>query len=706
MKIDLHCHTKKVKNGEKEERNVDAATFCEKIGNVDLKIIAITNHNCFDIEQYNAFSGAAASSCMIWPGVELDVQESGGIKWHLVLIANPKNAEDFSNAVSGLFTAKDIETHVLSMREIYESLNKYDVIYIPHFHKKPSISEEDIKALYDIVGEKSRIFYETSDLRSLGVFANHDYSVLIGSDVDDWNNYEQSTFTELRLPVSSFEQFCLLAKRDNVVINTLLNEKNKYELSASPHKSVKFPLVIYEEMNIIFGQKGTGKSEILESLNRELSSLGKKCVYYKGTEKDDGFKKLLETKDLSYNVELVGAKTCEEEFSQIHEWVDKTPTAISKYFDWYKTKDNNKNKSKMKITESLSIPASTYNDAQLRADYGHITKIQDELSKINLNTYLTTENIESLEKSISLLVSSISKKFSAALVEKEAIHLTNYSIEKIKSLADKNSDTVSRPSNTGFLEFSTERNRLKKYLREIVNNITDKETDHQTYLGELADKGTIKINNKYRMLCEKSKSPEFAHGIQVLKDVKQKITKAEEGVFTSNIGSILSELKESLSTNRISSTVSFLGLSKQIVTDENNEYVPSSGEKGILLLQSKLNTDGDAYLLDEPELGMGNPYIDSNIRPQLVALAKQRKIVIVATHNANIAVRTLPYVSIYREHNNGEYSTYVGNPFSDSLININDPADTKIWKSESMNTLEGGKMAFYERKDIYESGKV
>jgi hypothetical protein len=31
--------------------------------------------------------------------------------------------------------------------------------------------------------------------------------VLVGSDVKDWNHYEDCTFSELKLPVDSFEQF-------------------------------------------------------------------------------------------------------------------------------------------------------------------------------------------------------------------------------------------------------------------------------------------------------------------------------------------------------------------------------------------------------------------------------------------------------------------------------------------------------------------
>ena len=71
--------------------------------------------------------------------------------------------------------------------------------------------------------DKTRLFTETSDYRSLGVFSNFDYSMMIGSDVQDWNVYETSTFADIRLPIQTFEQFCLLAKKDSQVINTLLN---------------------------------------------------------------------------------------------------------------------------------------------------------------------------------------------------------------------------------------------------------------------------------------------------------------------------------------------------------------------------------------------------------------------------------------------------------------------------------------------------
>lgn len=129
-------------------------------------------------------------------------------------------------------------------------------------------------------------------------------------------------------------------------------------------------------------------------------------------------------------------------------------------------------------------------------------------------------------------------------------------------------------------------------------------------------------------------------------------------------------------------------------------------EKGILLLERKLNADAEVYLLDEPENGMSNLYIDSIVRPIIVDLARSRKTVIIATHNANIAVRTLPYQSVYREHVEGnEYRTYIGNPFINRLIDLDGRADDIGWAECSMRTLEGGSEAFYSRMTIYEAGE-
>ena len=150
----------------------------------------------------------------------------------------------------------------------------------------------------------------------------------------------------------------------------------------------------------------------------------------------------------------------------------------------------------------------------------------------------------------------------------------------------------------------------------------------------------------------------------------------------------------------------FVGTSKYIVDDEFNEYKPSNGERAIVMIQRALDEDVDAYLLDEPELSLGGTYIDKTIRPIITKLGQAGKTVLIATHNANIAVRTLPYSTIYRYHDKSGYKTYLGNPFTNKLVNTDDPTDEEDWKEVSMRVLEGGEDAFSERGEIYEAGRI
>ena len=148
-------------------------------------------------------------------------------------------------------------------------------------------------------------------------------------------------------------------------------------------------------------------------------------------------------------------------------------------------------------------------------------------------------------------------------------------------------------------------------------------------------------------------------------------------------------------------TVYELGLFNLSFTLNKEKYEPSTGESSMLLLHKELQEEKDIYLLDEPEKSLGNDYISDVIVPLIKEKANLGKKVFICTHDANIAVRTLPYNSVYREHTVSGHETYVGNPFSNDLVNLNDASIKLNWKTISMRTLEGGEEAFGERGKIY-----
>lgn len=709
MRIDLHCHTKKVKTGDAYTRNVTKDKFFQKVIEAEVKIIAITNHNQFDYMQYKEFKDVTEGYCDIWPGVELDIigkadQKGNCKRGHLIVIANPKNVELFNTQVQELVNDEDVNTFQIGVKKVYETLGKCDCIYIPHFHKEPKLSDEDIQELRELLPDSSRLYKETSDYRSLGVFSNFDYSVIIGSDVQDWNKYETSKFADIRLPVQTFEQFCLLAKKDVQIIDTLLNQKRKKEIPVSPYKKVNFKLPFYEDINIIFGQKGTGKTEILESLKKYYIENGIAMESYKGNEKDSDFSKMLKVNDIIATSDKLQLDSMRQQFIDVYNWKEELPTSFEKYISWMETKDNNKNKGRMKITECVHIEEGV-RDRKLESDYKYLKEFTEStFEKIDIEKYLDEQE----RTTLMLLLGKLCENINDAKMQKwnsdKSIKLTNWSIDKIKAIADKCSDTISKPSSVGFYDFAMGRFKLFENVEEICSTFSVEDKVEKEYLGNLEEKGDIYIQTRYRMLTKESRTDEFKQGITVLRNCKLVIDGIKKAVLAENISEEVSKFQE-FYDDGIKDIGAFIGVSKETALENGEIYRPSNGERGILLMQKLLDSESDVYILDEPELGMGNSYITSNILPKLTDLAKRRKTVIIATHNANIAVGTLPYISILRTHENGIYKTYVGNPFYDELRNIDDETDTKNWTQESMHTLEGGKTAFYDRKDIYESGK-
>lgn len=704
MKIDLHCHTRKAKKGDGKGRNVTPELFKEKIELADVKIVAITNHNMFDYNQYIELRDVVVGICQVWPGVEIDIV--GESRYHLIVVVKPDEVSNFNSCCDKLFTGTTPDTCFLELKNVCDVFEEIDAIYIPHFHdKKPAISEADKEQLYSLVKDPARVFIEPRNHRTLGVLANKEMSVLIGSDVQDWNVYETSTFADLRLPVASFSEFLLLAKRDKAVVETLLSKKNPITVIGKPHQSVNLSLMLYPDVNIIFGQKGTGKTEILKSMYEEMLGAGKSCKKYIASERGEDFSSLLSIQDMEVSLEKMGIDSCEDEFSKIARWNDNNPTLFLNYINWYQTKGNSNNKSRMKITEAVHDSYRKPDNFDIhKKDKERFSQAFEKLEKIEWKEYVSEEEIQLLEQLLISLRDSIVEKRKIDLIDKYSSELTNKTIDKIKTLADRSSDTISRPSTAGLKEFAFNRIELYRIVSRILDGINSPEYNERIRLGSLEGKGDIFINCKYRMLCYEERTKNYpGYSITVLRQIVELLEYIKRNVFDLNIATYVENLVALCEDNNVFSLKVFVGRSKQIITSDGFEYTPSNGEKGILLLEQVLHEDADAYFLDEPELGMGNSYIDTDIRPLICNLAKQRKFVVVATHNANIAVRTLPYMSIYRTHENGQYKTYMGNPFDDQLICIDNPEDVKSWTEESMHSLEGGYDAFYERRDIYES---
>ena len=221
MKIDFHCHTKSIKQGETEKRNIDSKRFIEKINDANVKIVAITNH-----------------------------------KAHLIIISNPNCLNEFETSINNLIGDNDKSTFIANIEDVLNEFNNKDVIYIGHYiGKKKMLSTKMIELIEKTIEEKYRLFLEPSNYKTLSVMSDNGFRAIMGSDVQDWEKYSSINLPELKLEVDSFNQFLLLAKKDVTAINTLLQKKEKKDIDISiklkNKKVINQTIPIYNDINVI-----------------------------------------------------------------------------------------------------------------------------------------------------------------------------------------------------------------------------------------------------------------------------------------------------------------------------------------------------------------------------------------------------------------------------------------------------------------------
>lgn len=711
MRIDIHTHTKKVKQGDSEHRNIDVEKFTEIIRETDVKILAITNHNHFDLEQYTEFKNNIEGICQIWAGVEFDILEEER-RAHLITIVNPKNAQVFSKKVNDVIGTSSADTFTISLEDVVSNFDGLDAIFIAHYHsKKPSLTDKDLSKLESLVSNSKRVLKEASNSISAGIYINHGHNSIHGSDVQNWNDYvkDSTSLPELRLPVESFEQFCLLLDKDDTTIKTILDKKTKETIQLNPFNNVAelMDIDIYNDINILFGSKGTGKTDILKALSKYYNGKGFKTEVYESNSKkiDDVFD--LKGTQLTIDIEQLGIDDCSAELVSLRNATEKEITSLSKYKDYYSVDATNKISKNIKIDKFTTLdensPKRSFEDVK-----NNLKKFQEFKNYYTADTKLKeiigNDLLDDLENAVDRIIEKINSESSERFIDYKSISFFNKLVKLFVSEISKKTGQPEKPTKTGFAEYASNRIAIEKDVKKILENISKTIEPIVEEVGDLGDKGKLycktiliiqngKISDaKYKHINRTTKIPQ--------KSVSDKIELISKHIYANTLFEKIDELKKIESSESVTSINDLLLFHKHFTLDDEF-YTPSNGESSMVLLHNELMKDKEIYLIDEPEKSLGNDYISDIIVPLIKEKAKSGKRVIIATHDANIAVRTLPYNSIYRQHDINGYYTYSGNPFSNNLICSSDKKDNLDWKSISMKTLEGGKSAFGERGKIY-----
>ena len=464
----------------------------------------------------------------------------------------------------------------------------------------------------------------------------------------------------------------------------------------------------YDDINIIFGSKGTGKSCILEAIAKHYSENGIDATVYESASGrlDEIFD--ARGKDLKPNLATYGINYCAEEIKALRNAREVDVTSLNKYMSHFAAKKTNRNAKKILLKDlELEEEGGARREFHQVFEAGNTTAefltflaensvVKDELSE--------TES-DDLSRILNDLLERLDEREWSSFSGWKEISLLNSAIERFQGEVGRKTGIPPKPTSTGFGDYAMNRIAIERNAAEIIKNIDATIPLQSELVGSLGlNKGELEFRTEFQFqtgtlssgalssitAVKKTPQKEFARAVrQILAHVYS------EDLF--QYGADLNAIDEVESIGTIYELLQF----QRYFALNGERYTPSSGEASMVMLHKELGEDKDVYILDEPEKSLGNEYINDVIVPLIKERARVGKKVFISTHDANIAVRTLPYSSVYRCHGSDGYRTYIGNPFSNNLVNPDDENDQLDWKRVSMRTLEGGEEAFGERGKIY-----
>lgn len=708
MKIDLHLHTKKCKQGDSSKRNIEVTRFIREMKENDVGICAITNHNHFDIDEYEKIL-QEAPELIVFPGIELDIKYKGE-HYHIIVMCNPGKRKDFYHHFDN-DSNRNYDSFFINYEEFISLIKNFepeDIIVFPHFLDKDKERSLNVDAK-DQLREDLKgylVILEPGKMQTMGVINAHNELSLIGSDVTDWDKYSQYELPEIKFRISSFESFFELANNPSLFVNRYLKDTKKYMIPVKVKEELlNNPVEIYKDINIIFGEKGSGKTILLKSqIYSYLKEEGFNVFLHEGKDYNEQYNNLINNFERSVTADETIIKRIEDNFKLIANYQEQKPfNFLEKFKAYHSNKSANKNAKVIKKTDSQFSNNQTKNFEDiiedLETDLRKIKEVRDINTKIRSVTVQNgnelTEQLDLL--SIDLVRSSINDYKTIFSAENTELFLTI-----LKDSVQKKTGKESKPNNIGFAKLVSQRLARLNANQTLIQDLEDVKTSKTHRLGSIPNKGRASMTTSIEVLesDENYNTKKIFERNKIIRNRKlmKKIREFEFKNFR-KINDYF-EVEERISPSEFSEDM--IKKKSIIKIDGNNDYDPSEGERAIITISGLLENDSyDCYLFDEIERGLGQKYITDYIVPKIKEQRDKGKIIIISTHNSNIAINTLPSQTIYCDYSvNTKNIYYMGNLYTNQLIGI-DEGNELIWKEKALIHLEGSKEMFGKRRNIY-----
>jgi len=676
-KIDFHIHTISTDKDGSFEFSIE--NLGKYISQREIDAIAITNHNVFDISQFNEIQGSIDAK--VFPGIEIDV-EKGHI---LVICSHDKFGIERIRLLSENLKDKFIDTKYISLELLIKLCsNPLDYLFIPHIEGKPkSLSLEVIKEFpqgYIYCGEVPN----QSKFNLLKKDKNSSLTPVFFSDsrISKQMLIEHFSLRQTYLNIEALEFDTIKAAlKDRSKVYLDIEGTDLFDATGEGD-------FIYPGINVITGKRSTGKTVLLKKMYAANENV-KYIRQFELVQNQDDEEKSIE--EFQKEVKLDEQKFIENHLNQFkdiastvalidlqinHNALDKYIESLHKFAN-DTTKKNSYAKTKLFSEEKfVKLP-----DSSLKSSIEAIITLLENMKKDEtLKKYLSEVNFNELLKE---LVSNFRKeKYNNKIRE-----YVNEILDSVQPILQSKSDS---PIITNYDQLLHMKNLMKVHIfNKLVKSMKESKIISSTNIGNFSIRVTRNAIDSAATLKKKIKKP-------------SKVTHIFE-LYDKPYDYLIKMSNEGLA-NDVGIEKAFFDFQYNVLNKYGNPV--SGGERSEFRLMRALK---DAYsyqmlLIDEPESSFDNMFLREEINKTIKEMSEYLPVVIV-THNHTVGLSIKPdYIfHLIREDkpDGSEYYIFSGCP---DAANLSDK-EGKIIKNyiALMNSFESGEKAYEERKvDIYD----
>lgn len=676
-KCDLHIHTVPTISDAGFVFSMEVMKrYVEKM---NLDVIAITNHNVFDLGNYMAIKDELTPKVVL-PGIEVDLE--GG---HLLVISGSDDADVFEfnikcEAVHGLIkNATDFLT-LGQFRSIFSNLSKY--VLIPHYDKTPQLPKPVIMDMLGsiVAGEVTSVkkfLYMQKDV-------NEPLTPVLFSDFRCSEEVDEEKFP-VRHTYLDINDVSVNA------LNICLRDKSKVTLSESDGNKL-FNIysngqMISTGLNIMYGRRSTGKTW---NLNRIAEQFGDKAKYIKQFELQNyGQSYTSEQFESEQKTRLEGVvNNFFAPFKRVVEDVAQMPTIAydeAEVDDYLKALLKRSEMENIKDVYSNSylydeIPYSVGGTKQIRSVIDAVITLLESPNYQDIITrHISTDVLRALLKELIGKIRSMESRI-------QCKKLTNNILNEVKNALQMQTALPAIPDID--LYEIVRRQTLRRKFTEITNGI---KREREIYGENYMQKFKITLSTRT-----------FSNATDV---------KAGQGIGASLVNAFynydnpivyLQKLIDmGIDTSKLHRL--FVGIKYRILNKYG--YNVSGGERSEFTFLQKIKDarTKDILLIDEPESSFDNVFLKDDINKFIKEIARDMPVVI-STHNNTIGGSIKPDYILYTEKaivdGAVEYRLYSGYA-TDTQLRTVDGRETENYQI-TIDSLEAGETAYKEREQIYE----